>query len=174
VGYFDVLTSSSFKTAEDGRRLFFPWGILGSGYVIPSGEEFERLRRHVKAYTVISLYLIIIAVAWKGFVGGFVVLPLLVVPYVVWVQSQCRRLHQTDERLTLSESLAGQARTHSALGLWLQELTALAFVGIGVVLLVLDPSNWLIPLALISFFGLCAVMFARMLITKRREARSRS
>ncbi len=35
MGYFDGLTSGSFKTAEDGRRLFFPWGVLGSGYALP-------------------------------------------------------------------------------------------------------------------------------------------
>ena len=60
MGYFDALTSSSFKTTEDGRRLFFPWGTLGRGYAIPSEEEFERLRRRVKAYLAISLPLIIV------------------------------------------------------------------------------------------------------------------
>jgi hypothetical protein len=28
MGYFDALASASFKTAADGRRLFFPWGVL--------------------------------------------------------------------------------------------------------------------------------------------------
>jgi hypothetical protein len=30
MGYFDGLASGSFKTSQDGRRLFFPWGVLGS------------------------------------------------------------------------------------------------------------------------------------------------
>ena len=35
-GYFNALTSGYFKTGADGRKLFFPWGIFGSGYAIPS------------------------------------------------------------------------------------------------------------------------------------------
>ena len=67
MGYFDALTSSSFKITQDGRRLFFPWGTLSSGYAVPSEENFERLRRSVKAYMVISLSLISLAVTWQGF-----------------------------------------------------------------------------------------------------------
>jgi hypothetical protein len=171
MGYFDALTSSSFKTTDDGRRLFFPWGTLGRGYDIPSEEELERLRRHVKAYMVVSLPLIIVAVTWKGFLGGVALMPVLIVPYVLWTQSQCRRLSRTDEKLTLSESVAGQARAHSTVGLWLLELGALTFVGAGVLILLLDPSNWLLAGGSIAFFGLCAVMFALMLINKRRDGK---
>ena len=31
MGYFDGLTSASFNTNQNGRPLFFPWGVLGSG-----------------------------------------------------------------------------------------------------------------------------------------------
>lgn len=173
MGYFDALTSSSFKTTADGRRLFFPWGTLGRGYAIPSEEEFARLRRHVKAYMVISLPLIIVAVTWRGFVGGAAILPVLIVPYAIWAQFQCRRLRETDEKLTLRESVAVQARAHSTIGLWLLEVGAITFVGAGLLILLLDPSNWLIATGSITFFGLCAVIFARMLISKRRETRTK-
>jgi hypothetical protein len=39
MGYFDALTSNAFKTAPDGRKLFFPWGVLGRGYVLASGAS---------------------------------------------------------------------------------------------------------------------------------------
>jgi hypothetical protein len=174
MGYFDALTSSSFKTTEDGRRLFFPWGTLGQGYVIPSEKDFERLRRNVKVYLVVSLPLVIGAVTWKGFLGGVVLLPFLIVPYALWARVQCYRLTQTDERLTLSESVASQARAHSAVGPWLLQIGSLAFVVGGIAIFVLDPRNWLVALVSIGFFGLCALMFARMLLTKRRQAQSLS
>ena len=173
MGYFDALTSSSFKTTEDGRWLFFPYGTLGRGYAIPSEEEYERLRRHVKAYMVVSLPLIVIAGNWKGSLGGAAILPVLIVPYILWAQFQCRRLHRTDEKLTLSESIAGQGRAHSTVGLWLLDVGALTFVGAGVLILLLDPRNWLVATGSVAFFGLCAVMFAGMLIGKRREVRNR-
>lgn len=172
MGYFDALTSSSFKITQDGRRLFFPWGTLSSGYAVPSEENFERLRRSVKAYMVISLSLISLAVTWQGFLGGAVILPFLVVPYIIWARYRCRRLKETDEKLTLGESVAGQARAHSKVGLWLLEIGALIFVGTGLLIVFLDPSNWFIATASIVFFGLCAVMFVRMLISKSREPRA--
>jgi hypothetical protein len=172
MGYFDAVISGWFKTTADGRRLFFPWGTLSRGYAIPSEEEFQRLRRHLKAYVVVSLPLIIVAINWKGCLGGAAIVPILTVPYFLWTQSQCRRLRRTDEKLTLRESTAIQARAHSTVDLRLLEFFSLGFVGAGVLILLVDPSNWLLAAGPIAFFGLCAVIFGRMLSIKRREART--
>src|SRR4051812_7202496 len=59
VGYFDALTSSSFKTTPDGRRLFFPWGTFGHGYIIGSEPEFRRLQRQLRIYLIVALSLIV-------------------------------------------------------------------------------------------------------------------
>ena len=50
---------------------------------------------------------------------------------------------------------------------------ALAFVGLGIVIIVIDPGNWLIALGSIVFFGFCAGVGARMLVLRRRAATSR-
>ncbi|MBU2754910.1 hypothetical protein HFU84_12995 [Acidithiobacillus sp. CV18-2] len=172
MGYYDALTSGSFKTTPDGRRLFFPWGTLGRGYAIPSEKDFERLQRHINAYYVISLPLVILAVRLQGFLGGALISLPLIVLYAVWARYQCRRLQQTDEKLTLSESVAGQARAHSTVGMWLLEIGVLILIGGGLFGLFLNPSNWLMFTASIAFFGLAAVQIAWMLIIKRRESRS--
>jgi hypothetical protein len=109
----------------------------------------------------------------EGLFGGLAVVAVLSIPYAFWSQSQIRRLHRTDEKLTLGEALANQARAHSGVGLWLLQAGALAFVGVGIFLLILDSENWHLALGSIAFFGFCAVMFATMLVTKRRDARSR-
>jgi hypothetical protein len=44
MGYFDALTSSYFKDGADGQKIFFPWGVLGRGYALPSDEAYDRLR----------------------------------------------------------------------------------------------------------------------------------
>ena len=44
MGYFDALTSGTFKTTPDGKRLFFPWGTLGRGYIVGTETDYERLR----------------------------------------------------------------------------------------------------------------------------------
>lgn len=179
-----------FKTAEDGRRLFFPWGSLGSGYVIPSEEQFGRLRRHVETYLKILVLAIIVLYVWQWYLGGGVPLlgimfPLfLLILYALWAHSQCRRLHRigrelthrtkkklTWKKLTWPESIAGQGSALDAVGAWLFELAALVSMGAGVSLFRATRITWLVALALITFSGLSAIVGTRMLIAKMREPR---
>jgi Ca2+/Na+ antiporter len=173
MGYFDALTSSCFETAQDGRKLFFPWGVWGRGYVVASEQDYERLRRQVKAYMVVALVPIIVTAALRAYVGALVIAMLLVVFYLVWMRFLLRGLLPSDERLSVQDSMTAQARAHSAAGLWLLEIGALAFVGLGIVIIVIDPGNWLIALGSIVFFGFCAGVGARMLVLRRRAATSR-
>lgn len=170
MGYFDALTSSSFKTSDDGHRLFFPWGAIGRGYIVGSEGHFQRLRKRIKAYLMISLPVCIAAVIWGGLFGGLAILPIAIVPYIVWVRLQLRDLVASEERLTVGQSIANQTREHSALGLWLMEVASLMFVAGGLFILVVEPGNWMVGVAGIAFFGVCAVIGARMLSAKRRTS----
>jgi hypothetical protein len=173
MGYFDALTSSYFKTAPDGRKLFFPWGVLGRGYAFASEQDYERLRRQVKAYTVVSLALIIGAAALQAYVGAVVIGAFLIVFYVAWTRYLLRGLQPSDERLSLQESMTSQARAHSTAGLWFLEIIALAFVGCAILMIVIDRGNWLVALGSIVFFGFCAAVTTRMLVLRRRAATNR-
>jgi Ca2+/Na+ antiporter len=167
MGYFDALASGNFKTAADGSRLFFPWGILGRGYAVASQEDYQRMRQQIKIYYIVSLVLIIISAGLRAYVAEAVIVVLLLGFYLVWMLSLQRRLQPSNERLSLRESMATQARVHSAAGLWLLEIAALLFVGAGIAMLVFDPSDWLIAVASIAFFGAGAAVFARMLLLRR-------
>jgi len=169
MGYFDALTSSSFKRASDGRRLFFPYGILGRGYIIDSEQAYETLRRRIKAFIVAGLVLIIGASALQGLAGAFFIAALSIAFYVIWARFLLRGLQQSDEKLSLEESMTSQAITHSAVGLWLLGIGALAFVGLGILMLIADSRNWLMVLAPTIFFGICAAFVARMLVLRRRS-----
>lgn len=171
MGYFEALTSGAFKMTKDGQRLFFPWGTAGRGYVIPSDDEFRRLHSRVKAYIVVVLPVAGGAVTLCGFLGAVIALVLLVVPYIVWARMQCRHLQQASENLTLGESIAGQAREYSIVTLWALETGSLLFVAAGLFILFTDPASWVAALAAVGFFGVCALMFARVLIVKRRMSR---
>jgi hypothetical protein len=160
MGYFDALTNSSFKTTPDGHRLFFPWGIWSRGYVIASDQDYDRLRQQMKIYYIVSLVLIIGSIVAKIYVGAIIIAALLLGFYLAWMWSLVPRLQPSHERLSLQESMTSQARLHNAVVLWLLEIAMLAFVCGGVLNLIFDPSNWLIALPSISFFGLCAVAFA--------------
>jgi hypothetical protein len=172
MGYLDALVAGSFKTTASGQRLFFPWGILGRGYVIPSEREFEQLRRYLKVYQLLSLALIIAAILWTGFRGAAAAVILVCVVHVAWAHVQSRRLSRANERLSLGESLAAQSRAQSTVILWLLELGSLAFVGGGVFIVLADHKKWLLAAATIVFFGACAASYAWMLVVKRRGTRS--
>jgi uncharacterized membrane protein YccC len=49
------------------------------------------------------------------------------------------------------------------------QIGSLIFVAAGILILVLDPADWLIALASTVFFGLCAAVIARMLILRSRQ-----
>jgi Na+/H+ antiporter NhaB len=171
MGYFDALTSSSFKTTEDGRRLFFPWGTMGRGYRVESEEQFQRLQRQVKTYLMVSLPLSIAAVVLLDVAVTIVVVAVVMAAYAAWAGVQCRQLTKSADRLTFNESVANQAREHSIVVLWLLMIGALALVAGGVFILVVEPDKWLLGLVSIAFFGFAAFMVGRMLVLKRRAAR---
>jgi hypothetical protein len=166
MGYFDAVTSSAFKTTDDGRRLFFPWGVFGRGYVLTEGQ-YEKLQRQVKIYTIVTLVLIIAMVVLKEYVATAVVVALLIGFYLIWMKFVLPDLQPSEERLSLEESMTSQAVTHSPAMLWFLTILSFAFVAAGVLILVVDPASWLIALAGIVFFGLCALMMTRMLMLRR-------
>jgi len=172
MGYFDALTSSSFKKASDGHWLFFPHGILGRGCILESEQAYETLRRRFKAYIFITLVLVIGASALHRYAAAIVLGLLYSAFYEVWTRFQRRGLQQSDERLSLEESMTSQAVGHNAVTLWLFEIGALVFVGFGIFFLVMtsaDHRDWLVVLASTIFFGICAVVFGCMLVVRRRS-----
>jgi hypothetical protein len=168
MGYFDALTSR-FKTAEDGRKLFFPWGVPGRGYCLGSDRDCERLRRALKTEAIFALLVIIGSAALQIPLEAIVVTVLLTAPYFVWVSYRLHGL-QPSERLSGRESMTYQSLAHSAVVLWLLEIGSLAFVGIGGFIFVFDPVNWLTGIGSMLFFGLCAAVCAFMLVVRSRQA----
>ena len=174
MGYFDAMVRGTLMTTEDGRRVFLPWGVFGPAYIVPSEQEFERLGRLVKAYLIVSLSLAFLLVMWGTYLELTAFVLVSCVLYGIWAQIECRRLRRSVGQPTRDEAFTLQTRAWSRATLWLFEVVSLAFVALGFVLLALDPGNWLIAVTTIAFFGLCAAVYAKMLIVKRRDRRQPS
>jgi Gpi18-like mannosyltransferase len=173
MGYFDGLTSGSFKTAQDGRRLFFPWGVLGGGYAIASEQDYLRLRQQVKAYMVVTLVLVIVSGMYDPYLAPLAAAALLVAFYLAWMWRVLPRLKRSDEKLSLQESMTSQAQAHGAVVLWVLEIGSIAFVIAGIAMLVFDSGSRLTALACTAFFGLCAAKITRLLVLRHRMAATR-
>jgi hypothetical protein len=168
MGYFDALTSSYFKVAPDGRRLFFPWGVLGRGYALVSEQQYERLRRQLKIYTAVSLIAIVASAGLRFYIATLVIGAALMIYYALWSRYLLSDLQATQERLSPRDSLSAQARVHSTFGLWSLEIVALVFVVGGVFLLVADRHQWVVAAGCVVFFGACAAVFGYMLVLRGR------
>jgi hypothetical protein len=120
---------------------------------------------------IVTLVLIIAAGSFGGYVVPIAVGALLMTLYLAWMWHLLRRLKKASgERMSLQESMTAQAHASGAVVLWLLEIAALAFVGVGIFMLIVDPSQWPVALASIAFFGLCAAKIAHMLVLRRRTA----
>jgi hypothetical protein len=165
--YFEGLIEGSFKTAADGQRLFYPWGVLGKGYVLPDARTEQRIRKLLKIYYMVSLPLVLIimlAVQFYGFYYALALIPGVLLVYGVGVLSLKRRLLASGERLRLTESLANSGGAHSRAVLWFLFIVSTLFV-IGGVGMILDRE---VGMGLLStlFFGACGTMFGYMLRTR--------
>jgi hypothetical protein len=173
MGYFDALARYSLTTAPDGRRLFFPWGVMGRGYVIGSELDYERLRRQTKISLIVAFALVFISplaiskLALPRYLFGFMVAA-EAVAMGAWMQYLLRGLASPAERLSRQESVTLQARGRSPASLRWPMIGSIAFVALGVILLAIDPAaNWLLATVTIIFFGLCAVVSMFMLVVRQ-------
>ena len=168
MGYFDGLTAGQFKIAEDGRKLFFPRGFWGRGYVVDSEAEFQRLRRRMMIYQAAAFVLVIAAAIPRQYNPylAIAVALLLIVFYLAWSRWLVAGLQPADDRLRWRETSAAQARAFGPFVLWFLEIVALAFVAVGIALLLTDPTSRLLAIVTIVFFGLCAACGAYLLVLR--------
>jgi hypothetical protein len=117
MGSFDIVSRNLFKTAPDGRQVYFPLGIFGPGYTFRSAEDYRRLRRQVNALLLAELVAIIIlgivrysvaspALAYYWRFAFFGVLLFFLVLYFLRMRSWQGRLQPSDERLSLRDLVA--------------------------------------------------------------------
>ena len=90
MGYFDGQASALFKRDESGGTVFYPWGVLGKGRLLPDEEAEKRVFRFVKLYFQISLVLVI----GLGFFHWWYPAALLPILWI-WYYLQCKALVST-------------------------------------------------------------------------------
>lgn len=168
MGYLDAVTSSYLRTGKDGRRLFYPWGAMGRGYVVPTEDEFEGLRRIARIGTAAFLVLVIASAALQMYLATLVIGAGFALFQVIWTRGLVRRLEPSAEKLSVRDTLSTQAFTHNIVTLWVLEFLSLGFVAAGIFLLVRDGANWPIALLSIALFAPGAGVFVFMLVLRKR------
>lgn len=103
MGYFNALTNSWFKKAENGRIIFYPYGRLGHGYIISIEDEFK-IKRFLNRYNIISFTIIITSVILFG-IYSFVLLIFFIPFYSIKINRTLLNAKKTEEKMKLGEAL---------------------------------------------------------------------
>lgn len=167
MGYFDGLTASSFKTDEKGNTIYYPWGIFGTGYILPEDKKDnfrKKIKRHMMVFVPLSIILTVLLKIWAVFA-----LPLYFLGYWIWIKKNIEGLAISSAKLTLKDTTTNSARAHNFGTLWLLEISALLFVAAGIIILVYRPQKWIAGLSSIVFFGWCAYIFWKMIRAKKSQ-----
>lgn len=134
--YTDGLFASFTKTAPDGRRIIYPWGIMGQGYVIPTVEVEARLKRQYAVAVIVMTMIMGVVSSLGGLLGVFGGLLLILVCYVVYARRLTAGMERSGERSSLLEAYRAGARAFSLRYLWSMVSFGIFLIGIGIALIV--------------------------------------
>jgi hypothetical protein len=172
--FLDRVTGGLFKTAQDGRRLFFPWGVWGRGYVISSEQDSRRIKHQLGIFVIVSAALTVGAIILKGYLAATVIAGLLLVFFVSWKPQLVRGLQPSDERLSLKESYTSLALAQSSRQLWSWGIGALILSGVAIVALldgsIGDSIGSRVTAALLLIISAVLAAFAGWMLVLRRQA----
>jgi len=122
MGYFEAIAASSFTTDSEGRHLFFPSGVLGKGYVVPTEHDYLRLRATlVRTYqivvpaTVVPLLLFGRWLPWGAFGFPLLFLIFFLNGYPICVRRVTSGWSISAERLSVRRSIANGAQHQSGI-----------------------------------------------------------
>ncbi|PFH11665.1 hypothetical protein BCF11_4120 [Collimonas sp. PA-H2] len=169
MGYFDGLTNASFKKSQDGSTVFYPWGVLGKGRILPDEAAEAKVRGFVKRYYKIMLPTVIIVCVMAGWIWA---LPLAAI-FGAWFYFGSRALvaayPYSDDKLTLKQGYANSAIGHNQFVLWLLFVFSVLFVvgGIFIAYIAKSPGQMMTAVSAIVFFGACGLAIGYMIKVKR-------
>ena len=143
------------------------------------------MRWQIKTYPIFTWVLVTGTLAlWNDWEATttLVFATFFIIPYLVWARYSrntqmgklLRSLQPSDKKLAVQPDITSVALGCNVVTLWLAEIGSLAFVSAGIFILVVAPSKWLIAVASIGFFGLCAVFATYLLILRRGAATTKS
>ena len=169
MGYFDGLTSGNFKKDGNGNTVFFPWGILGKGRVLPDESTETRIRGFVRRYHQIALPIIIGVGVLFGWVWLFLLAPFLGAGFYFGTRPLVSGCPQSEDKLTIREAYENSAASHNKFTLWLLFIGSVLFVPVGIFITIVAKSfgQMILGLSTAAFFSAASVAMGYMLKVRR-------
>lgn len=168
MGYFDGLVDGLFKKDSQGRSLFYPWGILGYGFIVETEAQHIQIRSHIKKIYVATLPAIIIIQITFGIWLNLILLPAFYIWYYFTIKKISHNLEKATEVLKISEAYKNSSESHDLPMLILGEVFSIGFIVAGLWMLANDKKPFIGFLS-VCFFGFGAITFGYMILTKVRN-----
>jgi hypothetical protein len=159
MGYFEGFAGALFKEKEDGLIIFYPHGIIGSGYIV-SSEQATKLKRFIRRYYGISLPLVLAAAIIVNIVA--LLLLILILPiYYIRIKQLLANTRKADEKLKFSESWKHQSEEMGIRSCGLMFTLSLIMTVAAIFAVLISDFS---PMAIIGLviFGLATWQFGRM------------
>jgi len=169
MGYFDGLTNGSFKKDKNGNSVFFPWGVLGKGRVLPDESTEMKVRGFVHRYYQVTLPIVIGVGVIFGWLWSFLLVPLVGAWFYFGIKPLVSGCPYSVDKLTLKEGYANSAASHNKFTLWLLFICSALFVlaGIFIASVAKSSGQMIFGLSSAAFFGACGTATGYMLKVKR-------
>lgn len=166
MGYFNALASGIIKKDKQNRSVYYPWGVLGKGYVIPT----EAKETDIKTL-VIRFYQCMFALMFVFFFVKALLLLLSMGIGLVWFLYASHRftagLEVSQEKLTLKEAYTNSGKQHNLVVLWILLGVSVIFTGLGLLLLLVGKLG--AGLFFTTLFGLCTAAIGYMVKVKQAQ-----
>jgi hypothetical protein len=165
---FNSLISSSFKTDSNGRIVFYPFGIFGKSYILPSERTKYDIEYFLKRFFIISFTLTIGIGVGASWIISFIIVPIFIIFLYFKVKKITSNLESSNEEYDFNENLKQSVVKHSMEKLWLLFFICAFGLLFCIVQLVFNPDAFFIGLLGIVFFLSGAIMLFKMVCIKRQ------
>ncbi len=120
MGYFDGLASGIIKKDKDNQPVYYPWGVLGKGYVLPNAERETAIKNMVILFYQLFFGLFFVHLF---VLKNILIFAILTIALIVWFLLKSRQLTKdcpkSNEKLTLKEGYTNSAKAHNKTVLWI-------------------------------------------------------
>ena len=169
MGYFDGLASAIIKKDKDNNPVYYPWGVLGKGYVLPDAARETTIKNMVILFYQLFLGLFFVHLFVLKNILIFAILTLILIAWFLFKSRQLTKdCPKSDEKLTLKEGYTNSAKAHNKTVLWILLVVAV-IATLGGIALLFSSKLFLMGLIMTLLFGASSVAIYYMIQVKNKQ-----
>ena len=169
MGYFDGLASSIIKKDVNDNSVYYPWGVLGKGYVLPDAARETAIKNMVILFYQIffGMFFVHLFLLKNALIFAVLVI-LLVIWFLLKSQQLTKDCPKSDEKLTLKEGYTSSAKAHNIWILYIL-LTVSVLFTLGAIALLFSGKTLVLGIIGAVLFGASSAAIYYMIQVKNKQ-----